>query len=780
MSPDEIQRLVHELQVHQIELEIQNEELRAAQAEIAQTRDRFNDLYDFAPVGYVTLDEAGTVTEANLTAARMLGVARRNLIGRKFTPFVARTAQDVFRLHQRAMIGRGKGRACELRLKGPDGREFFALMESVVFHDPADGIPRQIRSALSDITALRRARESLALSHAELEHRVIERTAELREANDRLRLSEVCYRQLFHALPVAAHTCDAQGRITLFNAAAANLWGQEPDSRRSRWCGARRAFTADGKPLSKEFCPVAQTVREGEAVRDTELIIERPDGSRAHVLVFPDPIHDDTGAVTGAVVIQVEITALKVAENSLRTSERNLRKLSRAVEQSPSGVVITSRSGEFEYVNPKFTEVTGYSLEELRGKTPRVLKSGAHPDALYREMWATVTAGRDWRSQVCNRKKNGELYWAFVVIAPILDESGEITHFVALQEDITERRLAAAEIQDREERLRAILNTVTDAIITIDRRGMITGVNPATARMFGYTEAEMVGQNVSLLMPAPYRVEHDGYLARYERTGQARIIGIGREVSAQRKDGTVFPIELAVGEVDHMHLFTGIIRDITRRRRLEGEVMRIAEEERQRVAADLHDGICQELVGIQYLSILLLRELEKAGHPLVAQARRIEEAVIAATEHTRQTARGLSPVVGDGHGLMHALRTFAGMTARQHRMHCTLHCPLPVLVENQTAADQLYRIAQEAVLNARRHGHARRISVRLTGSGGGLRLAILDDGTGLPANVEAATGMGLRVMHYRARQIGGELTVRPRRGGGTEVVCRLPNNATQP
>ena len=211
-------------------------------------------------------------------------------------------------------------------------------------------------------------------------------------------------------------------------------------------------------------------------------------------------------------------------------------------------------------------------------------------------MWRTITAGREWRGELCNRKKNGELYWEFAVIAPIEDERGAISHFVAIKEDITERRRATEALRDREERLRTILNTVTDAIITIDRRGTIAGVNPATERMFGYTASELVGQNVSLLMPSPYHEEHDGYLANYHRTGQAKMIGIGCEVQGMRKDGSIFPIELAVSEVDHLHLFTGVIRDITERKRLEAEVLRIAEEERMRVAADLHDGICQELV----------------------------------------------------------------------------------------------------------------------------------------------------------------------------------------
>lgn len=124
---------------------------------------------------------------------------------------------------------------------------------------------------------------------------------------------------------------------------------------------------------------------------------------------------------------------------------------------------------------------------------------------------------------------------------------------------------------ENEERLRAILHTAVDAIVTIEASGEIESVNPAAERMFGYTRGELLGRNVSMLMPPPWREEHDGYIARYLRTGEARIIGIGREIEAQRKDGSVFPVDLAVSEVrlPGRRLFTGIVRDLTERREME-------------------------------------------------------------------------------------------------------------------------------------------------------------------------------------------------------------------
>jgi two-component system sensor kinase FixL len=337
----------------------------------------------------------------------------------------------------------------------------------------------------------------------------------------------------------------------------------------------------------------------------------------------------------------------------------------------------------------------------------------------------------------------------------------------------TGARLAQAEQSGREtaERLRAILQTAVEGIITIDERGIIESLNPAAERIFGYSAAELIGRNVSVLMPAPYRQEHDTYLANYRRTGHARIIGIGREVVGQRKNGSVFPMDLSVSEIQlhNRRLFTGFVRDITERKRLELEILEISNRERRRLGQDLHDGLGQELAGIQLMAEVLEQNLKKSKRDAV-QAGKIAEHVRQAITHTRMLARGLSPVELEANGLMSALQELTRHTEALFQISCRFECASPVLVRDNAAATHLFRIAQESVNNAVKHSGASHITVELRLDGQSGHLRIRDDGAGFRQPAPDHSGIGLRIMKYRADVIGAAFEIKNAPGGGTLVT----------
>jgi two-component system CheB/CheR fusion protein len=327
---------------------------------------------------------------------------------------------------------------------------------------------------------------------------------------------------------------------------------------------------------------------------------------------------------------------------------------------------------------------------------------------------------------------------------------------------------------------RAIINTIVDGVITIDTRGKIFSVNPAAMKIFGYTESEMVGRNVRMLMPEPYREEHDDYLGNYLETGVARIIGIGREVVGRRSDGSIFPMDLAVSEVqlNGAHLFAGVVRDISDRRHLEQLLLDSSEQERRRIGQDLHDGLGQMLTGIGLITQSLTRQVEavapsETASDLVGEMRDVTRLIREADQHARLLARGLVPVELEADGLVKALERMARNGQNLYGITIDFRLSGEAHLHDNTAATHLYRIAQEALSNAVRHGKASHIDIHLIGSEPHLKLRVQDDGVGFPDVLPDEGGLGVRSMQYRARIIGATLDIRKGPDGGTWVTCTL-------
>lgn len=341
--------------------------------------------------------------------------------------------------------------------------------------------------------------------------------------------------------------------------------------------------------------------------------------------------------------------------------------------------------------------------------------------------------------------------------------------------------LSIAELQDAlntsEQRAAAIVETAVNAIITMNESCLIETANSATERLFGYAVAELIGQNIRMLMPQPFRDRHDSYVNNYLETGERRIIGIGREAVAQRKDGSVFPIDLSVGEAvlpSGRRIFTGIIRDLTVRKQLEDQILHISEEEQARIGQDIHDDLCQQLAAIGCLARVAQKSLAASGSPEAANLEEIVRLISRANTRARETSRGLMPVVLDAGGLMAALQELADSTARAYEITCDFRYDNPVQVDDNKLAIQLFRIAQEAVSNAVKHSQARRVEIRLNRQSGAYVLIVRDDGAGIPDTPAKGTGMGLLTMNHRAEMSGGSVTVTPRPTGGTQVTCSIP------
>ena len=317
--------MLHELEVHQIELEMQNAELQKVRYELEGALGKYTDLYDFAPVGYCSLDESGLILEANLTGADMLGVERSRLIKRRLLPFLSAVSRPAYLAFLERVFSGTRDQVCEVLLLKESGGTMWAALRATA-PVALKGTGKWCRVTFGDITARK-------------------------EAEENLRTSEARFRALFELGPVAVYSCDASGVIREFNRHAAELWGREPASGQTeaRFCGSFKLFRPDGSFMPHQQCPMAE-VLSGKitAAHDAEVLIERPDGSRITVIVNIRPLKNQRGELTGAINCFYDITKRKrveAAQRRLDVLTASNRKLEQEIRQRQA-VETTLRQSE--------------------------------------------------------------------------------------------------------------------------------------------------------------------------------------------------------------------------------------------------------------------------------------------------------------------------------------------------------------------------------------------------------------------------------------------------
>lgn len=322
--------------------------------------------------------------------------------------------------------------------------------------------------------------------------------------------------------------------------------------------------------------------------------------------------------------------------------------------------------------------------------------------------------------------------------------------------------------------LAGIVESSGDAIFSRKLDGTVSTWNTAAERIFGYRAAEIVGKSSVILLPADRRDETQQLMARIRRGQRVDHFTTIRA----RKDGKPLHVSLCVSPIrNERGRIVGastIARDITTERELEESVLRAGERERQRLGQDLHDGLGQHLGGVELLSRTLAASLAKRGRPEARTAQLVVQQVREAIAQARALARGLTPVIENPNGLMLALEDFCASTRALFRIECVFRCDEPVLIDDHATAVHLFRIAQESVANAMRHGGARWVRIELARRAGMISLEICDRGAGLPPGWEDGDGMGFRIMNYRASVIGGSLRVERVSRRGVRITCRVP------
>jgi two-component system sensor kinase FixL len=455
----------------------------------------------------------------------------------------------------------------------------------------------------------------------------------------------------------------------------------------------------------------------------------------------------------------------------MRTVGEQLRlpeMLGYAVESATEPICITDLEDRFVFVNPSFRRAYGYSESELLGKTPDILFSPRNPPSLMAEILARTRRG-GWRGEVLDRRKDGSEFPVFLSTSPVKDQSGMLVGLRGMAQDISSHRQAESDY-------RRLFETATEGVFRSTPGGELLFANPALARMFGYRDAEEMISAVTDLGREFYVVP--AMRTELKRRLETHACVEGFETESYRKDGTRIWVSLngrAVrnerGEVVH---YEGTIQDITRRKQLEREVSEVGAEERRHLGRELHDGLGQFLAGIAFRAKALEQALASEGMSHAKDAEELAALMGKAIQQTRNLARGMAPFETEARCLTASLRKLAAETIQLFGIDCRAACPDSNLCADAQASLQLFRIAQEAIHNAIRHGQARQVEIELAERPDCLCLRIQDDGIGFHVEAGNPMGMGLQIMEHRAHSIGASLKVTSQPGRGAEIRCVLP------
>lgn len=591
------------------------------------------------------------------------------------------------------------------------------------------------------------------------------------------------FRALIEQISDVLCLLDDSGRITYISPALTTVLGYLPEERigHSPFELLHPEYRANAERIA------ATALENPGGIYDFEGWVRHQDGTWRWVEAsisnrLADP------EVAAVVLTYRDLTGRKQTEEALRAREQEFRAFFEMV--GVGSAEIEPSTGRFLRVNRKFCEIVRYEAEEL---LTMITTGLTHPEDALRDWERWQRCLNEGESGYTDEKryvrKDGSPVWVQVTASLIRDDHGTPLRGAIIVRDVTDRRLAIESLQRvREDLERRIARRTTElaasnqrletliaasplSIVSLDPDLIVGRWNPAAEKLFGWKEAEVVGKRLPIL-PSDDHERYEEEVRRLLTDPALRHL----ETISQDREGELLDVSIWRAPLyDAQHTLTGsmaIIMDITERKRLERGLLDASEREQRRIGQDLHDQLCQQLLGIACFLKALAINSEKQTPLRPEDLHSAAQLVNQAVQQTRDIARGLHPVELDAEGLMSALRELAERV--NAAVPCEFRCARPVLVNDPDSAMHYYRIAQEAVTNALKHADAKHITIRLSEDADRIMLEITDDGRGIGTQGTRGYGMGLDIMKYRAHAIGGRFVLETQRSGGTRVACSIP------
>ena len=762
LSHQELREALQNLRLHQIELEMQNDELRRIQAELNTSDARYFDFYDMAPVGYVTVNERALILQANLTTASLLGVLRAELIGKALPGFMSASDADRYYLFCKQVLASASEQPCELQMRQASGNLVWVKLQAIAV--PGDAGAAVIRMVLSDITVRKQLEERLIRGKADSK-------AVLDGASD------------------AIFITDSAGRYEYVNQQAIQLLGFSHDE----LLGMGFHDITPDDDLAATQVLFQQLLDKG--VLRYEPVLKRRDGSTVSVELNCRVLAD--GRVFGACR---DISERKQSEAQRRQLEQAAKQDSEnqfrlVADNTSDGILIVGADRQVQYVSSAYLKQLGYSQIEELGRTPERFFSHTHPqerDAIVQRIKCAIeskTTELLYSSRA--RHRLGHYVWRENNIRFQYDEFGNFAGVCVIARDITQRR------QNEEDlRIAAAAFESQEAMMITDANSVILRVNQAFTRVTGYLAEEAVGQNIRLLQSG--RHDQDFYRQLW---GTVRSQGSWQgEIWDRHKDGLVYPKWLTItavngidGAVSH---YIGSHFDLSERKRAEAGMLEMnrnltksrqqlrqlvalnettLEKEKRHIAREVHDELGQVLTALRMdLTLATIRHASQVpdlNDALSGMQNRVDHAI----QCVRNVANSLRPPVLDM-----GLETAIEWLSREFTKHGTAACALHGIGDRSFEIDDsravvVFRIVQEALTNVTKYASASQVDITLERCEDDLRLEIRDNGIGFdPVAVAQRGTLGWLGMRERVKALDGRIEVSSAPGQGTTITLVIP------